>query len=163
MLSTHNPFGVLEEVVDEKTTNDLQRKVKKKLKEIERLKNLPKEGLSEQQVSKINTENYWRQFLPSRQKRILKNNWGIYSTFNEIGEKYLNSENECPICLTVIKPDFIVRTNCSHIYCATCIKGMIMHENLNCSLCREDIWDYHFNDEDIRIELTNLMFTRSKL
>jgi hypothetical protein len=155
-----NPFDVLEEVQDERTTNNLVRKAKKKLKEIELLKK--RDSLTPEETAKVLMENYWKWLIPERQRYILKNKWSILSTCGEIKDDILKKKNECPICYDEIPENMIVVSNCNHIYCARCTKNMIKCKILTCCLCREEIWDYHFNDEDVRIELTNLMHSLTR-
>lgn len=48
---------------------------------------------------------------------------------NSIKEDIL-SENECPICLNNITTEELVRLQCNHCICSTCLSGLILYTNI---------------------------------
>lgn len=49
----------------------------------------------------------------------------------------ITEEEDCPICITSINPDEIIKLNCNHNFCGCCVKqSMIKYQNQKCALCR---------------------------
>lgn len=145
MLIKTNIYDNLEEVFDEKTTNNVIRKANKKLREIELLKQ--KSDLTDEEINKIAKEKFWKSFLPPKKKLITKNKHNIGC---KLGFELPNN-TECPVCLTEIPYNKTIRTNCKHIYCNDCTYKIIEKTEkqhcINCSLCRGKIKKYYFQDE----------------
>lgn len=62
-----------------------------------------------------------------------------------------NLECECPICYEYGKS---VLTNCSHLYCGSCINKMIHQRNNNhvsCALCREKVTTVYMSADTLQI------------
>lgn len=64
-----------------------------------------------------------------------------------------NQECECPICYEY---GTSVLTNCSHLYCATCITKMINqrdnnHDHVYCALCREKVTTVYMSTDPLQI------------
>lgn len=53
---------------------------------------------------------------------------------------YNRSEEPCPVCYSSI--NFAVETDCYHLFCGTCILGLIQyarHRNISCPVCRAQV------------------------
>jgi len=156
MSSKTNIYDNLEEVFDEKTTNNVIRKANKKLREIELLKQKPQ--LTNEETNKIAKEKFWKSFLPPKRKLITKNRHNIGCGFGfELPHNMNNIE--CPVCLNDNIPyNKAIQTNCNHVYCNDCAYKIIEKtekgNTINCSLCRGKIKKYYFQDE---YDMCNIM------
>jgi hypothetical protein len=164
-MKTQNNFGLLEEVVDDKSTANVIRKANKKLKEIELLKK--KESLSEEEKEKVKMEEFWMSFVKPKQKPIPSNKYSIRHSLcknKKIGEEARKEgDYECPICFDPVPKTDIVATNCNHLFCKMCITSVVNHSishTINCSLCRTRITNYDFQTEDNRYEIMNLLVSQ---
>jgi len=156
MQSQNNIFNNLDEVFDERTTNDLIRKAIKKLREIDILKT--KSFLSRAEEEKVAQEKFWKGMLPYKKKLNSKNRYGIGCSY----EFHLSEAKECPICLNFIMTNRAIKTNCNHIYCSNCISKIIEKSSkytpsIRCSLCRGKIEKYDFQYESDMIQVMNLL------
>jgi hypothetical protein len=154
-MSTANIFEHLEEVHDVLPSINMFRKSKKKLREIEHLKQKSTRTLEEE--AKIAEEPYWLSFLPPKKKLLTKNAYGIIGTINTS----ILPTDDCPICISKIPKECAIRTNCSHTYCGICIEEMIKkidkRQPLKCAMCRTVTTTYDFQSEDVMIEVMNAM------
>jgi hypothetical protein len=164
-VALNNKFDVLEEVVDDKTTSNVVRKAKKKLREIETLK---KKGstqpLSEEETEKIKLEKFWTTFVKAKPKPIPANKYRIVHSVCK-NKKKVEGEYECPICFDAVPKEDIVATNCNHHFCKTCVNTVIKHSNkntLHCSLCRTQITNYDFQTDEIVDETMNLLHSKGR-
>jgi peptide subunit release factor 1 (eRF1) len=152
MTTKTNIYDNLEEVFDEKTTNNVIRKANKKLREIDLLKQ--KVYLTEEEKNKIAKEKFWKSFLPRKKKLITKNKHNIGCSL----EFESRDSVECPICLIEIPYSKAIQTNCNHVYCSDCTSKIIEKtekgNTINCSLCRGKIKKYYFQNED---DMCNIM------
>ena len=152
MSNKTNIYDNLEEVFDEKTTNNVVRKANKKLREIGLLKQ--KSYLTDEETNKIAKEKFWKSFLTPKKKLITKNkhNIGCGLGFE------LPNNTEWPVCLTDIPENKAIRTNCNHVYCNDCTYKIIEKNEkkhcINCPLCRSKITKYDFQNED---DMCNIM------
>ena len=49
----------------------------------------------------------------------------------------ITEEEDCPICISSINPNEIIKLNCNHNFCGCCVKqSMIKYQNQKCALCR---------------------------
>ena len=69
---------------------------------------------------------------------------------------------ECAICYNDdIKPSEIVKLNCTHTFCNSCIKKSFQHTNRvsipRCALCRSKISSVSFKDETIKNDFCNII------
>lgn len=151
-----NRFIELEEVVDEKTTNNVTRKAKKKLREIETLKYKSAALLTEEEIGKIQLEEYWRSFFPKRKLRPL-NKFGVTHCL-EPAETDASAE-ECPICLSNIPRGHCIQTNCRHNYCEGCLSGVIRSSvcSIRCAMCRSNINRLVFQNEYDMLDVMNAL------
>jgi hypothetical protein len=147
-----NIFNRLEDNVLEKTTNDVVRKAKKKLREIEILKT--KAFLSDEEMEKVKKEKYWKIFIPSSQKFFESNHFNIKHSFQQCS---VESE-DCPICLNPIRKNMGIVTNCRHSYCCGCLSSLIKKsKTIKCSLCRGEITNFDFRDQDNMFEIMKIL------
>jgi hypothetical protein len=150
-----NIFDNLEEVNDVLHSINIIRKSKKKLREIEHLKQKPTRTPEEE--IKISEEPYWRSFLPPKKKLLTKNAYGIVGKVVPT----LQTTDDCPICMCEIPKEYTIRTNCSHTYCGTCIEQMVRtidkHLPLRCAICRTHTTTFDFQSEDVMIDILNAM------
>jgi len=72
---TSNIYDNLDNFTIENSTENVVRKAKKKLREIETLKSKP--HLTQEEKEKLRWENYWKIFLPSSKKFIKDNKLNI--------------------------------------------------------------------------------------
>jgi hypothetical protein len=155
MSNKTNIYDNLEEVIDEKTTNNVVRKAKKKLREINMLKQ--KIHLTGEEITKIAMERFWISVLPPKKKLITKNRHNIGCTYGfDLPDKI-----DCPVCFDDIPCNKAIRTNCNHIYCSDCTYKIIekteKNHYISCSLCRGKIKKYDFQDEDDMCKIMNLL------
>jgi len=155
MSNKTNIYDNLEEVNDEKTTNNVVRKAKKKLREINMLKQ--KIHLTHEEIRKIAMEKIWISILPPKKKLITKNRHNIRCTYRF----YLPEKIDCPVCFDDIPCNKAIRTNCNHIYCSYCTYKIIekteKNHHISCCLCRGKIKKYDFQDEDDMCNIMNLL------
>jgi len=144
-MASRNVFNGLEEVVDhDNSTNNMERKAKKKLREIEILKAMS--NITPEQQAKIKLERHWKLFIKSNTRLFSKNKFGITHSF---AQSPVTGEEECPICLNKINKKLYVTTSCNHLFCGSCINTQIESAKLiRCSLCRQDITHLDFHEKD---------------
>jgi hypothetical protein len=157
---SNNIFDNLEEVVDDKTTNNVSRKAKKKLREIEALKR--KSILCEEEIRKIQLEEYWQSFFPKKKLHPI-NRFGITHAVNSVNHND-DIVIECPICLSDVPRGCVINTNCNHSYCANCFDGLIRTAfcGLRCSLCRTNITRLVFQNEYDMIDIMNSLHFKKR-
>ena len=153
---SNNRFENLEEVHDVVPTINIIRKAKKKLREIEHLKQKPTH--TPEEVAKIAEESYWRLIIPPPKKKLLVNNtYGIVGT---VDISCVATEN-CPICMCNINIEDVVRTNCGHTFCGTCIEQCARcvgsRQPIRCAMCRTNTTAFTFHSEDVMIEVMNAL------
>ena len=56
--------------------------------------------------------------------------------------KYIENNNECPICLEIIKIKDMIETNCHHLYCDKCFFSILHLCEKKCALCRSQQNDW---------------------
>jgi hypothetical protein len=156
MSNKTNIYDNLEEVIDEKTTNNVVRKAKKKLREIDMLKQ--KIHLTHEEITKIAMERLWISVLPPKKKLITKNRHNIGCMMSGFD---LPNKIDCPVCLNDIPYNRAIRTNCNHVYCSDCSYKIIekteKNRCINCSLCRGKITKYDFQHDDDMYNIMNLL------
>jgi len=147
-----NIFNHLEDHVLERTTDDVTRKAKKKLREIEVLKT--KAVLTDEEKEKIKQENYWKIFIPSSQKFFKDNHFNVTHSFQQCSIE----DNDCPICLNTIRKNMGIVTNCRHAYCAACLSTLVQKsKTIKCALCRCEITNLDFHDQDNMFEIMKIL------
>ena len=146
-----NMFAMLEEEDDvvEIKTRDLTRKAKKKMREIETLK--AKSCTTDEEKRKIQEETIWKPLTPSNNVLEVYNHFDISNSFRKCCVK---EGDDCPICLNPICKNMGVVTDCGHSYCRVCISNLITNsKQINCSLCRNNITNLDFQNEDYMFEI----------
>jgi len=158
---SNNSFAMLEQDdVVEKSTTDLTRKAKKKMREIEALK--AKSCITDEEKCKIQEENHWKSFTPSNKKLEKYNSYNISNSFRKCCVK---KGDDCPICLNTIPTNMGVVTNCNHSYCRVCVTDLIdtsQNNKINCSLCRSKITNLDFQNEDYMFEIMETLSKKNK-
>jgi hypothetical protein len=91
-------FNNLPDFPVEYSTDNIVRKAKKKLREIEVLKT--KESITPEEKQKMKLEKYWKIFIPSSYTLFENNNHNITHSFRI---HPVQKEEECPICLNKIR------------------------------------------------------------
>uniref|UniRef100_A0A6C0B9Z0 RING-type domain-containing protein n=1 Tax=viral metagenome TaxID=1070528 RepID=A0A6C0B9Z0_9ZZZZ len=154
-----NIYDNLEDCVLDKTTNDVTRKAKKKLRKIEALK--MKSVLTDEEQDKIRQENYWKIFVPSGQKFFKDNYYNITHSFRE---QPIEKDESCPICLNPIWKNMGIVTDCKHTYCNVCITHLVKKSrHIRCSLCRSEIQNFDFHDQDNMFEIMKALSAKQIL
>uniref|UniRef100_A0A6C0JK19 RING-type domain-containing protein n=1 Tax=viral metagenome TaxID=1070528 RepID=A0A6C0JK19_9ZZZZ len=158
---SHNIFNNLEEIVDhDDSTSNIERKAKKKLREIELLK--ARLNITPEQQAKIKLERHWKLFIKSNIKLYSQNKFGVTHSFRLC---HVNEQEECPICLNLIHKNLYVTTNCNHVFCGDCIHTQVASAKLiRCSLCRQNITNLDFHEKDNMHEvMRTLAFKKVRL
>ena len=156
-----NMFAMLEEddEVVEPKTRDFARKAKKKMREIETLK--AKSVTTYEENRKIQEEKLWKTFTPSNNVLEIYNWFGISGTFRKCCVK---EGDDCPICLNPICKNMGVVTDCGHSYCRVCVSKLITNsKQIKCSLCRNNITNLDFQNEDYMFEIMETLSKKEKL
>ncbi len=152
MLSKRNVFENLDEIIDDRTTNNVVRKAKKKLREIETIKQ--KSSITDEEKDKLRNEKFWISFLPPKKKLVTRNKYGITHSLGFTLESNIDC---CPICINEIPNNRAIKTNCNHFYCNECTYNVISYTKtnkcVNCSLCRATITKFHFQHENDMLDI----------
>jgi hypothetical protein len=152
-----NIFNNLPDFPVEYSTDNIVRKAKKKLREIEVLKT--KESITPEEKQKMKLEKYWKIFIPSSYTLFENNNHNITHSFRI---HPVQKEEECPICLNKIRNNKEIVTNCCHTYCSDCITTLIKKSKcIKCSLCRSEIIKLDFHDKDDMFEIMKILSLKS--
>ena len=152
-----NMFALLEDKEEEiyvKPTSDFARKAKKKMREIEILKE--KTYITDEEKCKIQQETFWKTFTPSNKKLEKYNRNEISSSLRQC---CIQKDEDCPICINRIPKSMGVVTNCNHSYCRVCISKLINTSNfcIYCSLCRTEITNLDFQNKDYMFETMDIL------
>lgn len=154
-MSKLNMYANLEEV---DTVINIDRKAKKKIREIDSLK--LKGNNTPDEIDKINLEKYWLSIIMPN-PIIRKNSWNINHSYRT---NKIHIDNDCPICMSTIPNHLIVVTNCKHTYCSRCTLSLLANSNRRvcCSLCREAITNYEFSlhNKDDAFEIMRILATK---
>ena len=71
---------------------------------------------------------------------------------NKLFERDVENNYSCSICLDEdINHELIITTNCSHMFCETCINDWFLQGKYSCPMCRNSIKYYKTNDIETRI------------
>jgi len=151
-------FSQLEEVND-KPTEEMVRKGKKKLREIARLKLKNESSLTEEERKKLYEENRWVSIVYDGRNNVTTKD--CFMKDCEIKCKFDKKDvydtSDCPVCMDSITANNIMSIGCGHMVCADCMSNMIKkntNDTLCCPLCREEITNYNINDYNKFIDIS---------
>jgi len=156
-------FSQLEEV-DDKPTEEMIRKGKKKLREIARLKLKIDSSLTEEERKKLDEEKEWVSIVYDGIKYdgikydginncIIKDSV-VKCRFNK---KDVYDTSDCPVCMESITANNIMSLGCGHMVCTDCVSTIIKKDTcgtLCCPMCREEMTNYNINDYNKFIDIS---------
>jgi len=164
-------FSQLEEV-DDKPTEEMIRKGKKKLREIARLKLKNESSLTEEERKKLYEEKEWISIVYDGikkesviKKSVIKEKESIIKEKESVikckfNKKDVYDTSDCPICMESITANNIMSLGCGHMVCTDCVSTMIKKDTcgtLCCPLCREEITNYNINDYNKFIDISTAL------
>ena len=76
----------------------------------------------------------------------------------------INQTCQCPICLDDVDAEDVMRTNCNHTYCVTCIKELSTTiknkvQKPSCPMCRSTITEFKMGKEETLNEMNTYFST----